>query len=124
MKKAKGRPQIIDSTKLQLLRAAFRLGCSDEEACLQAEISPSTLYNYQQKNDDFLEEKRALKMQPLLKARKTVVDSLDDPDMARWYLERKAKDEFSLKALLSADINSTFSLTDILKAADEDRDKK
>ena len=72
------------------------MGCTDEEACFYAEISTSSLYTYQSENDKFLERKKALKQNPFFKARKTVVDNLDDnPDFALKYLERKKKDEFS-----------------------------
>lgn len=46
---------------LQKLRLYFSLGFSDEKACYYAKISTSTLYNYQKKFPDFLEEKTMLK---------------------------------------------------------------
>lgn len=52
-----GRPNIIDNTKLQKLREAFLMGCTDDEACLHTEITPATLYNYQNVNPEFLEQK-------------------------------------------------------------------
>jgi hypothetical protein len=39
-----------------------------------------------------------LQERPILKARQTIVKSLDDPEQAKWYLERKRKNEFSTKS--------------------------
>ena len=89
-----GRKQVIDDAVLQKLNQAFSLGCSDEEAASFAEIAVSTIYNYQKKNPDFLEWKQQLKEKPILKARNTVVKSLDDPKIALEYLKAKKKDEF------------------------------
>lgn len=91
------RPTVMTQTTLNKLEQAFALGCTDLEASLYANIAPATLYNYQEKNPEFLERKEQLKMSPVLKARKTVVGSLDDPEIAMKYLERKKKDEFSTR---------------------------
>lgn len=89
---AGGRPTIITEAVLQKLEEAFSLGCTDKEACVLADIAPSTLYNYQEANPEFLERKEQLKEKPILKARKTVVDSLEGDVNSAWkYLERKDK---------------------------------
>jgi len=93
MSKKAGRPPIVDDIALQKLEEVFALGGTDKEACLYANISPATLYNYQQSNPSFLERKELLKNSPVLLARRTVLDALtDDPQTARWYLERRDKD--------------------------------
>ena len=91
------RPTKMTSVTISKLEEAFALGCTDLEASLFANISPATLYNHQDKNPGFLERKEQLKMSPILKARRTVVASLDNPDIAMKYLERKKKDEFSTR---------------------------
>lgn len=93
----KGRPTVITQEVLRKLEEAFSLGCTDLEACLYANISKSTLYDYQKANPDFLERKEKLKEAPILLARKTVIDSLKNPLTAQWYLERKKKDEFATR---------------------------
>jgi len=91
-----GAPTKFTPETIQKLEEAFLLGCTDEEACFYADISTSSLYTYQKENDGFLDRKRALKQNPFFKARKCVVDNLEDsPDFALKYLERKKKDEFS-----------------------------
>lgn len=69
------------------------MGCTDLEASIYADIAPSTLYNYQNANPYFLERKKQLKETPVLKARKTVIDSLEKDVNSAWrMLERKDKD--------------------------------
>tara|TARA_B100000686_G_scaffold345438_1_gene430045 strand:- start:2775 stop:3179 length:405 start_codon:yes stop_codon:yes gene_type:complete len=98
-KKGVGAPTKMTPDVLKKLEEAFALGCTDIEASLYAGISARTIYNYQEENPEFLQRKEALKEQPVLKARKVVVDALDDgdKDMSRWYLERRKKDEFSTR---------------------------
>ena len=96
-KHAGGRPTKITDITLKKLEDAFSMGCSDVEACLMANISQQTLYNYQKKNPEFVTRKIVLKDSPMLKARKTIVNSLDEPRNAQWYAERKKKKEFSTR---------------------------
>jgi type IV pilus biogenesis protein CpaD/CtpE len=91
-----GRPEVIQQEILLLLKQAFAIGCSDEEACAYAKIPTSTFYDYQKRHPEFSEEKDRLKQEPILKAKHTIVKSLTDVKDAQWYLERKKKDEFSL----------------------------
>jgi hypothetical protein len=92
-----GRPTKMTTEILERLRQAFAIGCTDEEACAYARIGATTLYDYQRENPEFAQEKDELKRTPILKAKKTIVNSLNDPKNAQWYLERKAKDEFSVR---------------------------
>ncbi len=90
-----GRPTVMTTEILNKLEEVFALGGTDKEACFYAGISHQTLYDYQNKNPEFIERKEALKERPILKARQTVVKALDNPSDAQWYLERKAKKEFA-----------------------------
>ena len=93
-----GRPTIVDEAVLHKLEEAFSLGCTDLEACFYANISKSTLYNYQNANPEFVERKEELKENPILLARTSVVKGLqDNPELALKFLERKKKDEFSTR---------------------------
>jgi hypothetical protein len=89
-----GRPSVMTPKIIERLRAAFALDSSKVEACSYAGIGESTLYDYLSVTPEFSEEITKLKNQAVLKARKTVVDNLDDVDTAKWYLSRKRKDEF------------------------------
>lgn len=90
------RPSIFTPQVLQKLEQAFALDCTDEEACYYADISPSSLYNYQAKKPRFLERKQALRTTPILRARMELVRGLEgNPELSLKYLERKCRDEFS-----------------------------
>ncbi len=91
------RPTVMTPEILERLYHAFSIGCTDEEAAVYAKIGVTTLYDYARNNPEFSQEKEELKKTPILKARSTVVNGLDDVKNAQWYLERKNKDEFGLK---------------------------
>jgi hypothetical protein len=92
-----GRPTKMTEEVVRILEQAFAMGCSDREACLMADISHQTLYDYQTLNPEFVDRKEMLKETPILKARQTIIDNLNSPNIATWYLERKKKDEFTPK---------------------------
>ena len=95
------------------LEKAFAFGASDQEACLYADIAPSTLYKYQEKNPKFSERKEALKQTPVLLARQSVIKGLEnDPKLAMSFLERKKSDEFSLRQQMEHKVESIEELDD------------
>lgn len=101
------------------LEEAFLLGCTDLEACLYADISKQTLYNYQESHPEFVDRKEQLKENPILLARTSVINSMQkDGDLALKYLERKRKDEFSTKSESSTTLNGTLNLTALLDEID------
>lgn len=85
-----GRPTIMTEERVNKLEEAFALGCSDLEACFYADISKQTLYNYQDKNPSFVDRKEALKKNPVLKARKTVLSAIESGDekVSQWVLDK------------------------------------
>ena len=100
-------PEIINK-----LDYAFSIGCNDSEAISFAGISKSAFYNYIDNHPEYKERKEALKLKPVLKAKKANNDLIEsgDPVHIRWYLERKKADEFSTKAEVNIDSNATLSL--------------
>ena len=98
-KKDTGRPTEMTPETIDKLEQAFSLGCGDKEACLFAGIGTSTLYSYQTKHPEFVERKELLKEKQVLKARSVITKAINDgdKDMAKWYLERKKKIEFSTR---------------------------
>lgn len=84
-----GRPPIIDKNVLQKLEDAFSNACTDDEACIYANIGATTLYDYQKANPEFVERKRMLRLTPNLQARRTIVNALNNTSEARWWLEKK-----------------------------------
>jgi len=94
-----GRPTDMTDATVNKLEQAFSLGCTDVEACLYAGISRTTLFNYTKKNPEFVNRKAELKESLVLKSRTVIKKALDADDemTAKWYLERKKKDEFGTK---------------------------
>jgi hypothetical protein len=94
-----GRPTLMTENTIQKLEQAFSVGATDLEACFFANISKSTLYNYQESHPEFVERKEGLKNQLSLIAKNTLGRSIKNGNEtdAKWYLERKNKDEFSTK---------------------------
>ena len=94
-----GRPTVITAEIIRTLEQAFILGLPDEQACLFAGISPSAFYAHQREVPEFKKRKELLKQSLEMKSRILIASDIDnkDSDIAKWYLERKAKGEFSTK---------------------------
>jgi hypothetical protein len=117
-----GRPTVMTEEVLRKLEEIFSLGGSDREATFYAGISMQSLYEYQKKNPEYAERKAALKEKPVLKARRTIVDSLDDPDYAFKYVERKKKDEFSLRSEVTGADGGPMEVSGMINIFDPDKD--
>ena len=113
-----GRPTVMTEEVIQKLEYAFMRGLTDLEACLYANISKSTLYNYCEENPEFLERKEELKQHPTAKARLNVTEAIEkgDEDLSKWWLERKARDEFSTKQEVAAKVTYEDKLKDVVDA--------
>ena len=104
---------------LSKLEHAFALGCTDLEACFYAEIGKTTLYNYQELNPEFAERKEELKNRPIFLARTSVINGIQtDADLALKFLERKCKDEFSMKSETKTEHSGAIALTSLLNEID------
>ena len=105
-RKKVGRPTKITPETLKKLEQAFLLGCSDKEACLFSNISHQTLYNYQEKHPEFVERKTLLKENPVLQARKSLMNGIADrPELGLKMLERLTK-EYKLKSEINVNSDS------------------
>lgn len=107
-----GRPTVMTEDVLQKLEYAFMRGLTDVEACLYADIGTTTLYNYCEENPAFRERKEELKQHPTAQARLNVAEEIEkgNAEMSKWWLERKAKNEFSTKQEISADVTSDVTI--------------
>lgn len=105
-----GRPRAITPENLEKLEQAFKLGCTNREACFYADIAESTFYDFIKDNPEYSEKIKIWKEYEKIKARAVVHKSLEagDKDMAKWYLERKAKDEFSTKQEIGGSVNVSY----------------
>lgn len=86
--------KLTDDT-VNKLEEVFALDGSVEEACLWANISRTTYYNWIKDNPEMEERFNRLRQTPFLKARRTIDKSLEKPQYAFEYMKRKKKDEFS-----------------------------
>ena len=102
-----GRPTVMTAETVSKLEQAFSNGATDVQACFYAGISKQTLYDYQKKHPEFIDRKEALKSNLRLIAKNTLAKSIRDGDTndAKWYLERKEKNEFSTKVAQTIDTN-------------------
>lgn len=102
-----GRPTVMTPQVIAKLEEAFLFGATDLQACFLAGISKDAFYDYCKENPSFSDKKEALKDSPKITAKKIIVKSLDagDEDMAKWYAERKIKDEFSPRTDVNLDAN-------------------
>lgn len=88
---AGGRPTKMTEAVLLKLDEAFLMGCTDREACLFADISPSTLYKYAEENPEYSERKETLKQNPFMLARKVQLNDLTEGNsqIAQKVLDRR-----------------------------------
>ena len=121
----RGRPTEMTPEKILLLEQAFSLGCSDLEACLHADIGKTTLYNFQKKHPEFVERKAMLKDKLVLKARTVIADALNkkDKEMAKWYLEKKKKNEFGKDDSVNVSVTTQNNISideDLIRSMNEE----
>ena len=90
-----GRPTVMTSDVIAKLEQAFAIDATVVEACSYAEISRDAFYDYLKKEPTFSDRIEDLRNRPILKARQTIVKNLEQPEGAKWYLERKRKNEFA-----------------------------
>ena len=100
---------------LRKLADGFASSMTDIEACLYADIAPSTLYLYANDHEGFSEWKEALKKEPGLKAKMNKVKAIKegDQDASSWWLERKNKDEFSSKSVVDQNLKGELNVSGI-----------
>ena len=85
-------PVKMDDITVKKLEEAFALGGSVSVACLKANISRTTYYNWIKSFPEYEDRFNSLKESPVLKALMTINEDLNKPETAKWYLERRAKD--------------------------------
>lgn len=110
--KKTGRPSKITRETIRKLEEGFTRGLNDREACLYADISASVLYSYCEMVPSFYERKELLKESVKLIAKMNIERAIKkgDKPISQWYLERKAKDEFSIRTETQTSGNITFEV--------------
>lgn len=95
------KPYKLSRDVVRKFEEAFAIDATVEEACFYAGISRDTYYRWIKFWPKLAEKYDRLRQKPMLKARQTIVNSLDNPDYAFKYAERKKKNEFSLRTEIS-----------------------
>ena len=95
----KGRPTVFTSEVVTKIIAGFHNGFNDTEVCLYAQISRNAFYEELKRNKAFSDKITYAKGHPNMKAKELVITNINEGDVAtaKWWLERKAKSEFSLR---------------------------
>ena len=113
-----GRPSLIFGEVLTKLEYAFSIGCTDDEACIFADINPKTLYRYQEVNPDFRERKELLKKKIIVCARQSIMNGMrTDGKLAMQVLAKKVPKEYGANAGEGVDeAESAAKMDEALKA--------
>ena len=127
MKNKGGRPTLMTKETIALLEIAYSNDATDLEACFIAEISPPTLYSYQEKHPAFIERKRALKAMIKYQAKSNIKKTIEMElgcDTSKWYLERKGKNEgFNSRTELTGADGKDLTMQNFLIQLDESETK-
>ena len=103
MAKEVGRPSERTEEVNRKIEDAAALGASIEEIAMYAGIHRATLYRWMQDDEELKDRIQELQERPILKARQTIIKSLENPHDAQWYLERKRKSEFAQRVEQTGD---------------------
>jgi len=72
----------------------FKMGFNDSECCAYCDIARDLYYDYLKRDPKFIDRVNKAKEHPYLKAKHTIMKNMDKPEMARWFLEKRRKEEF------------------------------
>lgn len=117
-----GRPTVFTKELVDKLKYCFAKGLTDREASDYVGISRDALNKYGAANPDFIYQKEALKGQLVVRGKFNLSDAVEAGSIqdSKWLLERKCKDEFSLRTEntgkgggpIEVDIRNTTVLTE------------
>lgn len=122
-----GRPRKITKEVVGKLEYAFMKGFNISEACDYAEISRDTYYEKLKQSKEFSDKMDRAKTNLQRRAKINLAEAIEGGDLneSKYYLERKCKDEFSIKQEinLSGEINNPLaglSTEELKKLVDDD----
>ena len=100
-RKKVGRPTVFTEEVVGKLKEAFLNDCNIEQVCRYAGIHKDSYYSYIKENKEFSDEITLLRNDLKLKSKFNVAKKIreGDIDLSKWYLERRSKEEFSLKVI-------------------------
>ena len=93
-----------DDSTIKLLEEAFSMDCPITEACLHANISTQTYYNWIEEEPELKVRFDRLRERPFLLARTTIIKAIkENPQLAFEYMKRKKRKEFGDNVDLTTD---------------------
>lgn len=108
-------PEVVDKLTEGLL-----MGLTIDQSCTYAGITRETYYDWCNKINGFKEKMEKAALNPFLKAKQTIFNNLNNPEVAKWYLERKSSKEFSTRTEMEyMHVEAPVIVDDIPKEAPE-----
>ncbi len=101
----RGRPKVTSKPDVvSLLVTSFHSGLNVREACFQSGISHEAYYNRLRSDEQFADTMAKAQMQSKMNAKTVIVKAIEGGDVsaAKWWLERKARDEFGRDSIPEA----------------------
>ena len=92
-----GRPTVMTEEVLQKLEEAYTMDFNDREACFHAGIAISTFHHHKEKNQEFCNKVEVWKNDIKRRSKKLLHLAINSGDVstAKWWLEKKAPEEYS-----------------------------
>lgn len=115
-----GRPTAMTEEVIRKIEEVAALDGSIEEMAYYAGIHRDTIYAKMKEDKEFSDRINDLRERPILKARQTIVKGLEQPDNARWYLERKKKLEFAQRSELTGKDGGAIEVNSLTDKSDAD----
>lgn len=88
------RPTVKTTELVKKLLACFENDFTTEEACWVVWISKQTFYTWIKEDQELSDDIETAKRFCAIKAKKTIKENLDKPEMAKRYAERKLKNQW------------------------------
>lgn len=100
VKNLPGRPTVLTPDVVSILISSFHGGMNIREACWQSGISHEAYYSRLREDEQFADIMTRAQAVPTMNARRVIVAAINSNDVgaAKWWLERKAADEFGRNA--------------------------
>ena len=94
-----GRPTKLTDSIVRKLEYAFSKDFNVSEACDYAEIGRTAYYEWLENNEEFANKMEQAQTNLKRKAKINIADKIaeGDMDVTKWFLERRARDEYSVK---------------------------
>ena len=103
-----GRKTIVTEEVVRKLESILQLGVNDTTACQYAKISRDTFYDHLKNDPHFSDRIQSAKDLVTIAAGQVVTNDIivnKDVTSAKWWLERKAPDEFGDKRVTAVQVN-------------------